>query len=125
MAPAGETLEEFFQNLDEITDLIKEKWNKRESNYYGTQQICSHILVSITALLPPIMRKFMRMRQPKSKRLRHLEKLGGENYVFWGGREGYETLLNTDMKFEQDNIARLFKMAIAYGEKSVINRSSY
>ncbi|MBM9834021.1 xylose isomerase, partial [Enterococcus faecalis] len=45
------------------------------------------------------------------------KKLGGENYVFWGGREGYETLLNTDMKFEQDNIARLFKMAIAYGEK--------
>ena len=32
--------------------------------------------------------------------------------MFWGGREGYETLLNTDMKFEQDNIARLFKMAI-------------
>ncbi|NLZ80607.1 MAG: xylose isomerase, partial [Clostridiales bacterium] len=36
-------------------------------------------------------------------------------YVFWGGREGYETLLNTDMKFEQDNIARLMKMAVEYG----------
>ncbi len=35
----------------------------------------------------------------------------------WGGREGYESLLSTDMAFEQDNIARLFKMAIAYGEK--------
>src|SRR5699024_8721464 len=45
------------------------------------------------------------------------KKLGGENYVFWGGREGYESLLNTDMALEQDNIARLFKMAIAYGEK--------
>ena len=42
-------------------------------------------------------------------------KLGGRGYVFWGGREGYETLLNTDMKFEQDNIARLLKMAVEYG----------
>ncbi len=42
-------------------------------------------------------------------------KLGGRGYVFWGGREGYETLLNTDVLFEQDNIARLMKMAVEYG----------
>lgn len=42
-------------------------------------------------------------------------KLGGKGYVFWGGREGYETLLNTDVLFEQDNIARLMKMAVEYG----------
>jgi xylose isomerase len=42
-------------------------------------------------------------------------KLGGRGYVFWGGREGYESLLNTDMKFELDNIARLMKMAVSYG----------
>ena len=52
------------------------------------------------------------------------KKLGGENYVFWGGREGYESLLNTDMALEQDNIARLFKMAIAYGEKIGHNPNS-
>jgi xylose isomerase len=44
-------------------------------------------------------------------------KLGGRGYVFWGGREGYETLLNTDMKFELDNIANLMKMAVEYGRK--------
>ena len=44
-------------------------------------------------------------------------KLGGENYVFWGGREGYETLLNTDMGLEEENIAALMKMAVAYGRK--------
>ena len=37
--------------------------------------------------------------------------LGGENYVFWGGREGYMSLLNTDMRREQDHIARFFHMA--------------
>ena len=42
-------------------------------------------------------------------------KLGGRGYVFWGGREGYETLLNTDVKFEQENIAQLMRMAVNYG----------
>lgn len=42
-------------------------------------------------------------------------KLGGRGYVFWGGREGYETLMNTDMAFELENIAYLMKMAVEYG----------
>ncbi len=42
-------------------------------------------------------------------------KLGGRGYVFWGGREGYETLLNTDVKFEQENIAKLMHLAVDYG----------
>ena len=41
-------------------------------------------------------------------------RLGGEGYVFWGGREGYETLLNTDMALEQDNMARLMRMTVDY-----------
>ena len=44
-------------------------------------------------------------------------KLGGRGYVFWGGREGYETLLNTDVKFEQGNIAHLMHLAVDYGRK--------
>ena len=44
-------------------------------------------------------------------------KLGGQNYVFWGGREGYETLLNTDMGLEERNIAELMRMAVKYGRK--------
>jgi xylose isomerase len=43
--------------------------------------------------------------------------LGGENYVFWGGREGYETLLNTDFKREQEQLARFFQMAVDYKKK--------
>ena len=42
-------------------------------------------------------------------------KLGGRGYVFWGGREGYETLLNTEVKLEQENIANLMRMARDYG----------
>ena len=44
--------------------------------------------------------------------------LGGENYVFWGGREGYMTLLNTDMKREQEHFAQMLKLAVAYARKN-------
>ena len=49
------------------------------------------------------------------------KKLGGENYVFWGGREGYDTLLNTDLKLELDNYARLLSFANDYNKKSGLN----
>ncbi|MEI3535813.1 MAG: xylose isomerase [Bacilli bacterium] len=51
------------------------------------------------------------------KALEITTKLGGRGYVFWGGREGYETLLNTDVKFEQENIAHLMHLAVDYGRK--------
>jgi xylose isomerase len=44
-------------------------------------------------------------------------KLGGLNHVFWGGREGYQTLLNTDMKKECDHMAALYKMAVSYKQE--------
>ncbi|CAG7892346.1 unnamed protein product [Brassica rapa] len=47
--------------------------------------------------------------------------LGGENYVFWGGREGYQTLLNTDMGRELDHMARFFQAAVAYKKKIGFN----
>ena len=45
------------------------------------------------------------------------KQLGGEGYVFWGGREGYETLLNTDMKRELDHLAAFLHMAVDYKKK--------
>ena len=44
--------------------------------------------------------------------------LGGENYVFWGGREGYMSLINTDMKKELDNLARFLHLAKDYGRSN-------
>lgn len=45
-------------------------------------------------------------------------KLGAKGYTFWGGREGYEALINTDMEFELDNLARFYKMAIKYAREN-------
>ncbi len=51
------------------------------------------------------------------KALEVTKRLGGKNYVFWGGREGYETLLNTNLGLEQDNMARFLSMAVDYAKK--------
>lgn len=118
IAPEGNSLEEFFNNIDEITDLIKAKmdqtgikllWNT--ANMFSNPRYVNGAASSNSAEV------FAYAAAQVKKGLDISKKLGGENYVFWGGREGYESLLNTDMKFEQDNIARLFKMAVAYGEK--------
>ncbi|QTN32604.1 xylose isomerase [Akkermansiaceae bacterium] len=52
-------------------------------------------------------------------------KLGGEGYTFWGGREGYSTLLNTDMKRELDNLANLLHLAVDYAKRSVSRGQFY
>ena len=51
------------------------------------------------------------------KALEVTKELGGENYVFWGGREGYQNLYNTDMKREQEQLARFFHMAVDYAKE--------
>ncbi|MFT4245111.1 MAG: xylose isomerase [Micrococcaceae bacterium] len=118
IAPEGDSLEEFLANIDEITDLIKEKMDKtgikllwNTANMFSNPRFVHGAASSNNADV------FAYSAAQVKKGLDISKKLGGKNYVFWGGREGYESLLNTDMKLEQDNIARLFKMAIAYGEK--------
>lgn len=118
IAPAGDSLEEFFANLDEITDHIKKKMDETGKKLlWNTANMFSHPRFNNGAASSNNAEVFAYAAAQVKKGLDLSKKLGGENYVFWGGREGYESLLNTDMKFETDNIARLFKMAIAYGKK--------
>lgn len=118
IAPEGDSLEEFFKNIDEITDLIKEQMDKtgikllwNTANMFSNPRFVHGAASSCNADV------FAYSAAQVKKGLDISKKLGGENYVFWGGREGYESLLNTNMQLEQDNIARLFKMAIAYSQK--------
>lgn len=118
IAPQGDSLEEFFANLDEITDLIKEKMEETGIKLlWNTANMFSHPRYINGAASTNHASVYAYAAAQVKKGLDISKKLGGENYVFWGGREGYETLINTDMTLEQDNIARLFKMAIAYAEK--------
>lgn len=118
VAPFGDSLEEFFANLDEIVELIAEKmeetgvkllWNTadRHSNPIYVNGAASSNNADVFAISAAQVKKGIDISK----------KLGGENFVFWGGREGYENLINTDMKLEEENIARLYKMVIDYSNE--------
>ncbi|MBW4083737.1 xylose isomerase [Paenibacillus sp. S150] len=118
IAPEGASLREFYSNIDTITDILEQGmkasgkkllWNTANMftnprYMHGAGSTCNADVYAHAAA------------QVK-KGLEVGKRLGAQNYVFWGGREGYETLLNTDMGLEQDNIARLFSMAVDYAKE--------
>jgi len=118
IAPEGGSLLEFFENLDEITDLIKTQMDETGIKLlWNTANMFTNKRFVNGAASSPNADAFAFAAALVKKGLDISRKLGGENYVFWGGREGYETLLNTDLGLELDNIARLYKMAVEYADE--------
>lgn len=116
LVPEGETITETNARLDEITDYIKEKMDATGKKLlWGTANLFTNPIYMNGAGSTNSADVYCFAAAQVKKALDITVKLGGKGYVFWGGREGYETLLNTDMKFELDNIARLMKMAVDYG----------
>ena len=116
LAPEGENLAQTNARLDEITDYIKEKMAQTGIRcLWGTANMFGHPRFMNGAGSSNSVEVFCHAAAQVKKALELTVKLGGKGYVFWGGREGYETLLNTDMKFEQENIASLMRMAVNYG----------
>jgi xylose isomerase len=118
IAPEGATLQETNKNLDVIVALIKENmkttgrkllWNT--ANMFTNPRFVHGAATTSNAEV------FAYAAAQVKKQLEVGKELGAENYVFWGGREGYETLLNTDMKLELDNLARFFHMAKDYANE--------
>ena len=126
IAPEGATLAESNQNLDEIADLLEElqqKYNKKL--LWGTANCFNHPRYMHGAGTSPHADVFAFAAAQIKKAMEITVRLGGQNYLFWGGREGYETLLNTDMAFELDNMARLLTMARDYGRSIGIKGDFY
>ncbi|MDR0846966.1 MAG: xylose isomerase [Lactobacillales bacterium] len=118
IAPAGDSLEEWFANLDEITDHIKTKMDETGIKLlWNTHNAFSHPRFANGAGSSNKAEVFAYTAAQVKKGIDLSKKLNGTSYVFWGGREGYESLLNTDIKFEQDNIANLWHMAVDYGKE--------
>lgn len=112
----GKDLAETNARLDEITDYIKEKMKGTNIRcLWGTANLFSNPRYMNGAGSSNSIDVYCHAAATVKKALECTVKLGGSGYVFWGGREGYETLLNTDMKFEQENIAALMHMAVDYG----------
>ncbi len=116
LVPEAEDIRETNRRLDEISDYILKKMRDTGIRcLWGTANMFSNPRYMNGAGSSNSADVFCFAAAQIKKALDVTVKLGGRGYVFWGGREGYETLLNTDMKFEQDNIARLMHMAVDYG----------
>lgn len=117
--PEGDLpLAQFHANLDTIVDYIEEKMLQTGKKLlWGTANCFAHPRYMNGAGTSPHADSFAYAAAQIKKAMDITKRLGGTGYVFWGGREGYETLLNTDMKRELDNMARLLHMAVDYAEK--------
>ncbi len=116
LSPEYGTLAETNEKLDEVVDYIdgKMKADPSKKLLWGTAKCFDHPRFMHGAGTSPSADVFAYTAAQIKKAIDSTVKLGGMGYVFWGGREGYETLLNTDMGLELDNMARLMKMAVEY-----------
>lgn len=118
IAPEGSTLKETNANLDKIVAQAKKLQKDTGIKLlWGTTNAFSHPRFAQGASTSPNAEVFAFAAAQVKKAMEITLELGGENYVFWGGREGYETILNTDMKLETDNLARFLHMAVDYAKK--------
>ncbi|MFD1385304.1 xylose isomerase [Oceanobacillus oncorhynchi subsp. oncorhynchi] len=118
IAPEGETLRETNKNLDTIVSMIKDYMKDSKTKLlWNTANNFTHPRFIHGAASSNNADVFAYAAAKVKKGLEIGKELGGENYVFWGGREGYETLLNTDMKLELDNLGRFFHMAVDYAKE--------
>lgn len=115
IAPEYSTLAESNAALDEISDLLLELQQKHGKKLlWGTANCFNNPRYMHGAGTSPNAEVFAFAAAQIKKATELTVKLGGSGYVYWGGREGYETLLNTDMGLELDNLARLLKMTSQY-----------
>lgn len=118
IAPEADTLEGYHKNLDEIVDLIEHEMKRTGIKLlWGTSNMFSHPRFMHGAATSCNADVFAYAAAQTKKALEITKRLNGEGYVFWGGREGYETLLNTDMGLELDNLAKFLHMAVDYAKE--------
>ena len=119
VAPEGASLAESNANFEEMADYLKAKQEETGVRLlWATQNLFSHPRYMNGAFTNPDAHVLAYGCAQVKKALDVNHKLGGENLVFWGGREGYMSVLNTDMKREIDHMAAVFKMAIKYKEQN-------
>jgi xylose isomerase len=117
IAPEGATLAESNKNLDQLVAHAKDLQKATGVKLlWGTANLFSNPRFMCGASTNPDAHVFAYAAAQVKKAMEATLELGGENYVFWGGREGYETLLNTNLKREQDHLAAFMHMAVDYAK---------
>lgn len=118
LAPEGNTLSESEKNLQILVDYVK--IHKKESGIkllWGTANLFSNPKYMNGASTNPDFAVFTHASTQVKAAIDATIALGGENYVFWGGREGYMSLLNTNMKKELEHMGRFLTLAREYARK--------
>ncbi|MBT6846373.1 MAG: xylose isomerase, partial [Planctomycetaceae bacterium] len=118
VAPEGATLAESHANLDAVCAVLKEEQQRTGIKLlWGTANLFSNPRYMHGASTSCNADAFAYGAAQVKKCLEVTLELGGENYVFWGGREGYQTLYNTDLKREIDHMGQFMNMAVDYANK--------
>ena len=116
--PEGDTFAESLRNFEEIIDYFAVKMETSKTKLlWGTANLFSHRRFMSGAATNPDPEIFAWSAATVKACMDATHKLGGQNYVLWGGREGYETLLNTDLKRERQQAGRFLQMAVEYKHK--------
>ena len=111
IAPTGDTFAESAKNLDTMVGYAEEKMGETGVKLlWGTANLFSHRRFAAGAATNPDPEVFAYAAAQVKHALEATPRLGGSNYVLWGGREGYETLLNTDLGREQEQLARFLHL---------------
>ncbi len=117
IAPEGRTLAESNRNLDA---LVAHAYDLQQATgvklLWGTANLFSNPRYMCGAATNPDAHVYAYAAAQVKKALEVTKELGGENYVFWGGREGYETLLNTNLKREQDHLGAFLHLAVDHAK---------
>jgi len=118
VAPEGATLAESNKNFDAVAKVLKEEQKRTGVKLlWGTANLFSNPRYVHGASTSCNADVFAYAAAQVKKAMEVTHELGGEGYTFWGGREGYQTLLNTDMKREQEHLARFLHLAVDYKKK--------
>lgn len=118
VAPEGDSLKESIKNLRTITDIFAKKMqSQRTKLLWGTANMFSNRRFMAGASTNPDPDVFAYAAAQVKNMLEITHELGGANYVLWGGREGYETLLNTRMKDELDHMGRFLNLVVEHAKK--------
>jgi xylose isomerase len=118
VAPEGESLAETNRNFDAVAKVLREEQQRTGVKLlWGTANMFSHPRYMHGAATTCNADVFAFAASQVKKCLEVTKELGGENYVFWGGREGYQNLFNTDMKRELDHLGRFMHLAVNYAKE--------
>lgn len=116
--PEGATFAESLRNLEEITDWFAQKMEGSKTRLlWGTANLFSHRRFMSGAATNPDPEVFAYAAATVKSCMDATHRLGGQNYVLWGGREGYETLLNTDLSREAEQAGAFLRMVVDYKHK--------